>query len=182
MAAEKYVKIDLTTGRLTQQQAVDVGGSGNAGKIVALNSAGFVDPTMLTDSGGGGSTINVIADVNLSPGDWVNIFYTSSQRRARKATATDATIPAHAFVQDTISATSSGLAYLDTINPYCVRGSLTTSDIGKRVFLSTTGGSYTLTPPSTTGNLIQVLGVIVDVNTTSNLVQVDAEINDGYVV
>lgn len=180
--ADKYAKIDLTNGRITQQASVDEGGSGNAGKIVALNTAGYIDPTMLQNTGSGGSTVEATADVNLVAGEFVNLIYASAQKRARKATATDATAPAHGFVQDSITSGSTGLVYLDTINPYVARGSIVATDLGKRIFLSTTGGAATLTPPQATGNLIQVLGVIVDVNLTSNLVQVDVEISDGIVV
>lgn len=178
--ADKYIRLDLTTGRLTQQEATDTGGAGQGGKIVALGNDGLLSPTMFGSIGS--PTIGVIADVNLAPGEFVNLFFTSGQRRARKANAVDATTPAHGYVLDTITATTSGVVYLDGLNSQYPRGTMTTADIGKRAFLSTSAGAITLTPPSTTGNLIQMVGVIVAVDTTSNLVSIDTELTDGYVV
>lgn len=178
--ADKYVRLDLTTGRLVQQEAATTGGSGQGGKIVALGVDGLIPGTMLGTVGA--PTLEIVADTNLAAGDYVNLLYTSAQRRARKANAVDATTPAHGYVLETITAASTGLMYTDGLNSQYPRGTFTTADIGKRVFLSTTGGLITLTPPSTVGNLLQVLGTIVAVDTTANLLTIDTEVSDGYVV
>lgn len=180
MPADKYVRLDLSNGRLTQTSAADVGGPGQGGKIVALLSDGTISSTMLPNLGA--TIVSCIADVNLVPGDYVNVFFTSSQVRARKATSVDISANAHGYVLDTITATSSGLVYLSGLNTQIPRGSITTASHGARAFLSTTAGAITLTPPSTVGNVVQVLGIITSVDTTANLIAVHTRITDGIVV
>lgn len=180
MAANKYVKLNTTTGRLEQQSATDVStGASDAGKIVALGNDGLISPTMVS-AAGSTSAISIIAHETLVAGDFVNLLYTAVQKRARKANATDTTLPAQGYVLDAISATASGLVYFDGLNTQVPQGTFTTADIGKRVFQSTTAGTVTLTPPVTTGNLLQCLGVIVGV--AGSLVTIDVEITDGIVV
>jgi hypothetical protein len=182
MAANKYIKLNTTTGRLEQTSASQVGGSGHGGELVALGDDGLIPDTMISSAAGAG-TVSCIADTNLTAGNFVNIFYTSSQRRARKATATDHTIPVNGYVKDAITAAASGLVYVGGLNTAYPIGTFTAADTGKRVFLSTTAGEVTLTPPSATGNLIQVVGVIDAVDTGASIIWINTNsITDGVVV
>jgi hypothetical protein len=177
--ANKYIKLDLTTGRLVQQEATATGGSPSyAGQLVALGNDGMLSPTMLGSVGS--PTISCVADVNLAAGDFVNLFYSAGARKARKATSVDAVANAQGYVLDSITATASGLVYLGGINSQVPKGSFTTADLGKRVFLSTTAGTVTLTPPSSADNVVQVLGNIIDVGDT--LIQIAVDIEEPIVV
>lgn len=179
--AEKFLKLNTTTGRPEQQEAVTVGGGANAGRIVALGNDGLINPTMIGGGGSAGGVISVIADTNIAAGAFVNIFWGSSQRRARNATAVDSTLPSHGYALEAIAAAASGLIYLDGLNSQIPIGSLANTDLGKRVFLATSNGAITVNPPVSTGNLVQHLGNIVAVDTGNALVTVDVEISDGIV-
>lgn len=164
--ADKYLKLNTSTGNIEQQAATDASvGAGSAGKIIAANSSGTLDVSFLP-AGIGLQTIDAAATEALSAGDAVNIYYNSTARSVRKANATDATKPANGFVIQSVANGSTATIYLGGKNANVAVGSFTTADIGKKVFLSTTAGGYTVTPPSTTGNLVQHLGVVVDVGST----------------
>lgn len=163
MSGKKYIRLDPVTGRLTQQAATDVSdGSANAGDIVALDPSGKISQTMLP-AGVGQSTISAVATEALSAGDLVQVYSNGGVRSVRKANATDYTKPSNGFVLDSIAQSASGIVYLGGQNTAIPLGTFTPADIGKRVFLSTTAGGVTTTPPTAPGNLIQPVGVIVDV-------------------
>jgi hypothetical protein len=170
--ADKYIALNTTTGLLQQVEATDTGGSGKGGKIVALRSDGTIDQSMLPNVGS--PTVTVVAGQNLAAGDFVNIHYDGSNVRVRKANAVDATAPAHGFVLGSVNSGSNATVYVTTgLNTVVPRGSMTAADVGKRVYLSaSTAGAITLTPPSTAGNVVQHLGVLVGVDTINNLATV----------
>lgn len=173
--ADKYLKLDRTTGFAKQEEAVTTGGVSQAGKIPALTEEGIIHPSMLSPVG-----ITAMVYENVVPGDYVNIFYTSGSVQVRKSNATDATMPAHGYVTASGVVGGSVYVYVDGFNTKIPQGTLTTSDIGKRVFISTTPGGVTIIPPTeVTGRLVQCVGVIFGV--VSGLVTVDTEINDGIV-
>lgn len=176
--ADKYLELNAA-GRPQQKEPATTGGAGQAGKIIALGNDGLVPPSMLGSVGT--PSLSVTAFENLAAGDYINLYYTGGTVQARKANATDATLPAHGYVLSGVSTGNSVDVYADGFNSQIPQGSLTTADIGKRVFLSdTTPGGVTLTAPtSTTGRLVQCLGVIFSI--AGSLVTVDTEINDGIV-
>lgn len=180
--ADKYITLDLTTGLLKQQEATTTGGSGQGGKIVALRSDGTIDSSMLPNIGS--PSVSVVASENISAGYFVNIYYDGTNIRVRRAVATDSTAPAHGFILNSVTSNNNATIYLSSgLNTAYPRGSFTAADIGKRVFLSaSSGGTITLTPPSATGNLVQLLGVIAGVDTTSNLLTIAFTYNPGVVV
>ncbi len=169
--ADFYLELDTTTGLLRRREATDTGGTGRGGRIVALRSDGRIDPSMLPSN-----TIvvaSIVANEALNAGDFVNVFYNGSERRVRRANASNANTPAHGFVLSNATTGSEVVVYFTGLNSQASRGSLTTADIGKNVFLSaSTAGLYTLTPPDTENNIIQQIGFIVDVNTTNNTVSI----------
>jgi len=164
--ADKYLKLNTSTGDIEQQSALDTSsGAGSAGKIIAANSSGSLDVSFLP-AGVGLQTITATASESLSAGDSVNIFLNASTKSVRKANATDATKPSMGFVLQSYTSSATATIYLSGKNASVPIGSFTTADLGKKVFLSTTAGGYTVTPPSTTGNLVQHLGYVVDVGST----------------
>lgn len=87
---------------------------------------------------------------------FVNI-YSSTGAKVRKANATDDTKPCDGYAPDAISNTATG----PVICPGNVISGLSGMTPGLDVYLDTTGGSWTHTPPSTSGNLVQKLGKAV---------------------
>ena len=98
--------------------------------------------------------VQASASEALSAGDFVNIFGSGSVLWCRKASATDATKPAHGFVKSAVSNGSTADIYLCGTNSN--RSGMT---VGAMQYLSTTAGGITATPPSGAGNIIQPLGV-----------------------
>lgn len=162
--ADKYLQLNTTTGRPTQVEATVVSaGAGNAGDVVALDSAGKLDTSVLP-AGVGGATISATASEALAAGDLVNFHDVSGTKSVRKANATDATKPAHGFVIAAVSSSATATVYTDGQNTKVALGSFVAADVGKKLFLSAgTAGGVTLTPPVSTGNLVQAVGEIVDV-------------------
>ena len=95
MAAKKY--ISLVSGILTEIQAlVTSAGAGDDGKLVALDSAGKLDNSVMP-VGIGADTAAITASEALAAGDLVNIW-NSSGFKVRKADATTPGKEAHGFV------------------------------------------------------------------------------------
>lgn len=178
MAGKKYLKLDTTTGRPTQQASVDASaGAGNAGDIVALDSSGRIDITMMP-TGIGSSAATIVASEALSAGDLVNVYDNSGTRTIRKANATDATKPAHGFVLLSVSSSANGTVYFDGQNTAIPIGTFVAADVGKMLFLNTIAGGVTITPPVSPGNIVQPLGAIISVGAA---VAFDFQAND-YIV
>lgn len=176
---EKFIKLNTATGNLEQATSTDVSsGASSAGKIVALDGTGRLDTSMLP-AGIGAATIMATASESLTAGDIVNFHDNAGTKSVRRANATDATKPAQGFVLDTVSSSETVAVYTDGQNTQVAVGSFTTADVGKKVFLSTTAGGVTATPPSTTGNIIQDVGDIVDVGGT---VTIDFRVGTPIVV
>ncbi len=174
MAADKYLKLDTATGRPTQQAATQSSAGGSdAGKIPALDSTGKLDVTFMP-TGIAAETQQCTASEGLTAGMWVNVFNNAGTLGVRKALATDTTKPATGYVVDTVSSSAPVLVYFDGSNALIPVGSFVVADRGKRVFLDpSVSGGCTITPPSTTGQLIQQLGRIVEVGVTYITVAVD---------
>jgi len=151
MAAEKF--ITLNNGVMQQKSANDTSaGVGDAGKLIALNSTGKLDETLLP-SGIGADTFVAAASEALAAGDFVNIWEDTGTVKIRKANATDATKKADGFVKAGVSSGSNATVYYEGENV------LTGLTVGTRYYLSAaTGGGFTATAPSTSGNVVQYLG------------------------
>ena len=151
MAAQKPVQ--LVNGVLTEVTAVDAStGASDAGKIVALNSSGLLDTSMMP--AGLGVDINVFpATENLAAGDFVNIYNSSGTMSCRKADANGK--PVHGFV--TASVTSGQNASVIRRGTNSQLSGLT---LGASYYLSgSTPGAITTTVPTTSGHLVQFIGV-----------------------
>lgn len=111
------------------------------------------------------TTVSVVAGATLTAGQWVNIYNNAGTANVRPADMTDNTKPAHGFVLSGYASSATATVYLGGPNTAVPVGSYVAADVGKPVFLSTSGGT-TLTPPSTTGNLLQQVGWVDAVGTT----------------
>jgi hypothetical protein len=153
--ANKYLKIDITTGRTVEQEAlVTSAGAGDAGKIVALDSSGRIDPTMMP-VGIGADTKSVTTSEALSAGDLVNLWNDAGTLKARKADATTVGKGAIGFVLAAFGSGVTALVYFDgTIS------GLSGLTLGSRYYLSkTAGGVVASVAAYTAGNVVQYVGI-----------------------
>lgn len=170
MAGNKYLK--LATGRLTEQAALQTSaGAGDAGALVALDTAGRIDATMMP-VGIGADTASITSSENLAGGDFVNIWDDAGSIKVRKADATTTGKEADGFVLDAVVSPAAALVYFEGRNTAC-----TGLTLGARYYLSAaTAGLPTTTPPSSAGNVVQYLGRAI--STTS----IGFEGTDGVVL
>lgn len=151
--ANRYVAVNNSTGRFMEVEATVVSaGAGDAGKLVALDSAGRIDESVLP-VGIGADLTTATASENLSAGDWVNLYDNSSVFSTRKADNTNGR-ECHGFV---LSAVTSG-------NPASVYRSGSNTGVsgltaGSRYFLGTSGAETTSLVAAGSGYLLQFLGI-----------------------
>ena len=125
----------------------------------------------LTVPGVLGTTVSVVAGATLTAGQWVNLYNVAGTANVRPADSTDATKPVHGFVLAGYASSATVTVYLGGPNTAVALGAYVAADVGKPVFLGTSGGT-TLTPPATTGNLLQQVGWVdaVGAAVTVNLI------------
>lgn len=145
--------LQLNGGRVTEVEAQQVSaGAGDAGKIVALNSAGQVDQSMMP-TGIGPDTSSMAASETLAAGDFVNIWNDGGTPKVRKADATTAGKEADGFVLAAVAAAATALIYHEGGNTQ-----LAGLTPGARYYLHTTAGLSSLAAPAASGNVVQFLG------------------------
>ena len=179
MAANKY--LSESGGSVTEVQAKDSSaGAGDSGKIVALNASGVLDSSIVnsktTSAGAGDSgklpaldgsgkldesflptgigadTQTAPASEALSAGDLVNIWDDAGTTKVRKADATSVGKEAHGFVLASVLLAGTATIYFEGSNTGV------TGLTGGKQYLATTAGQATITPPSGSGNVVQVVG------------------------
>ena len=163
MAGNKYIKNNA--GVLTEIAALQTSaGAGDAGKIVALDTAGKLDNSFMP-VGIGADTASIVASEALSAGDYVNVYDDTGTAKVRKADATTAGKEAHGFVLSAVSSAASATVYFEGTN------TAITGQTAGVVYLATTAGAGSTTPPSAAGNVVQRIGFAVSataMNFTSN--------------
>lgn len=160
MAAKKY--IGLVNGELSEVAGtVTSAGAGDDGKIVALDSSGKLDLSVMP-TGVGPDTATIAASENLAAGDLVNI-HNSTGVKARKADASGGLAKrAHGFVLSAVTSGQNALVYFEgTIS------GLSGLTEGDNMFLSATPGAATATAPSTAGHISQSIGVAISATAIS---------------
>ena len=150
MAAKPFLR--LVGGVFTQVFGVQTSaGAGNAGDIVSLDDTGRIDNSLMP-VGIGADTASIQASEALAAGDFVNVW-NSGGARVRKADATTAGKDAHGFVLAAVSSGANATVYFEGTNTQV------SGQTPGRVFLQTTAGTAGTTVPSTSGNVVQALGV-----------------------
>jgi hypothetical protein len=131
-------------------------GAGDAGKLVALDSTGRIDTSMMP-TGIAADTASIVSSENLAAGDFVNVYNNAGTPTVRKADASGgAAKRAHGFVLAATTSPAAAIVYFEGTNS-SVSG-MTAGD----VYLSgTTAGAATVTAPSTSAYIVQKLGVAV---------------------
>jgi hypothetical protein len=168
MAASKFLA--LVSGRVREVIAtVTSSGISDDGKIVALGTDGRLDQSVMP-VGIGAETKTIQASENLSAGNLVNIWNSSGQFRVRKADASVSGKEAMGFVLSSVTSGQNATVYLE--------GTITglAGLLPGRMYLATTPGEMTDTPPSASGNVVQYVGEAV--STT----EVTFERNDGVIL
>jgi hypothetical protein len=151
--ADKYIRNNA--GVLTEKEATVVsGGAGDAGEIVALDSTGRLDQTVMP-VGIGPDVSTISASENLAAGDFVNVYNDAGTAKVRKADATTTGKFAHGYVLASFNSGTNATVYFEGSNTQ-VSGAT-----AGEVFLSTSAGGFTSTAPSASGNVVQRLGVAV---------------------
>ncbi len=149
--------LQLVGGRVTQVPAVDTGGTAAAaGKVIAADSTGRLDPSLLP-TGVGADTFSGTAAEALAAGDMVAI----TSGGIRKASAGTTGSDVDGFVLSAVTNGGTALVYLEGRNT-----ALTGLTVGARYYLSETAGQVTATPVSGAGKKHQYLGRAI---TTSSL-------------
>jgi hypothetical protein len=149
--ADKY--LNVISGVMTQVEAkASSAGAGDAGKIPALDSSGRLDSSMMP-VGIAADTASILASENLAAGDLVNVYNNSGTANIRKADASTTGKFAHGFVLAAVTSGNNGTVYFEGTNTQV------TSLTPGRQYLSTTPGLATSTAPSSSGNVVQVVGV-----------------------
>ena len=158
MAAEKYLYNNA--GVVTEKSASQTSaGAADAGKIVALGNTGRIDESMMP-VGLAADTASIVASEALAAGDLVNIWDDAGTPKARKADASMAGKEAQGFVLSAVSSAASATVYFEGSNTQM------TGLLGGKQFLSATvPGKTQSTAPSSTGQLVQVVGFATSATT-----------------
>lgn len=151
MAANKY--ISNSSGKLVEVvPAVISSGGGSANQVVALDSTGKLDVSVLP-TGVGPEVFTGVASEIIAAGAFVNAYNNSGTLGIRNADNTNNTKPAHGFVLSGVASSGTATVYiLGQINT-----ALASLTAGSDYYLGTVG-AVTTTSPSTTGNISQFLG------------------------
>lgn len=144
-----------------QRADLDVTTAASAVIRKAIAGAGVTLTSTGVDAGTGDVTIStnitatITASESLSAGAWVNVWNSSGSFRVRNADATASGKEADGYVLSSVSSSGSALVYFSGVN------TAVSSMTPGLVFLQTTAGTGGTTVPSTTGNVVQILGVAV---------------------
>lgn len=163
--ADKYQT--LVSGRETMREGkVTSAGAADAGKIVALNAGGKIDPTMLDAQ----DVTSIVASEALGAGDYVNIWNDAGTRKIRKADSTNDR-PAHGFVKSAVLSAAAGNVYFEGAND-----GVSGRTIGARQYLSASGGVQETAPVLPTDAIHQFLGIAISAT------EINTDIEDAIVL
>lgn len=158
MPGNKYLDRDTTTGRVTERRSADAStGIPDAGRVVALNSDGEIDQSMLPPDFGVQATL-AEADEAIAAWALVEIFDDAGTVKVRNASGDAANArPAVGFVDAAYVATDIALVYFEGVTQG--QAGLVA---GQRIYLAAStpaDGTVTVTPiTSATGALHQYVG------------------------
>lgn len=152
MAGNKYIA--QSSGLLTEVAAIQTSaGAGDAGKIPAVDSTGRLDATLMP-VGVVPEVKSLVTSENLTAGNMVNVYNNAGTPTARNADNTNGRV-AHGFVLAGTTSPAAASVYLEGI----ITG-LSALTAGTQMFLGVAGAA-TATAPSTSGYIVQQIGVPV---------------------
>jgi hypothetical protein len=148
--ANKYIA--MVAGLLTEVAAlVTSAGAGDAGKIVALDSSGKLD-TSVMPTGVGADTQAIATSESLAAGDLVNVF-NSTGAKVRKADSSVSGKEAHGFVLSVFTHPTTATVYFEGSNTQ-----VTGLTPGVQYLDPANPGKSTNTAPTTAGQVVQRVG------------------------
>ena len=163
MAAKTFIR--LVAGKLQAIQAVVTSlGAANDGDLVALDTTGRLDPSVLPV--GVGPDVKILeAAEDVAPGQYVNIFDDLGTEKVRLADNSNGR-DAHGFIPTGGGATTGNNATVYFEGPNSNLSGLTA---GQRIYLGTAGGAITtpLAPVTDAGDIHQYLGRAIDATTVN---------------
>jgi hypothetical protein len=139
-------------------------GSADANKLVALNSSGLIDTSMLPTS----SAVTRTASEAISAGALISEWNNSGTINVRNADNSTYK-PAHGYAPSAISSSGSGSVYL--FNGPAITG-LTGLTVGGECFLGTAGAITQTAPAQGSGSLLQKVGVAATATSMDFLLQI----------
>jgi hypothetical protein len=146
--------LQIVGGIPTEVEATVVSaGAGDAGEIVALDSNGKIDSSVLP-VGVGQNLDSIISSENLAAGDWVNVYDNAGTINVRKADA-DNNRPAHGFVLAAVTSPAAAAVY----GPGELNNQETGLTVGAMYFLSDTAAALTATAPTAASAIVQPIGI-----------------------
>lgn len=163
--------IQLLSGKLTQVEATVLStGVGEAGDIVALDSTGKLDVSVLPP-GIGPNVAVILASENIGAGKYINIYDNAGTANVRLADNSNMR-EAHGFLLDAVTTGNNATVYFEGTN-----NDLSGLTPGSRQFLSTAGG-VTATPPTFAGGatISQLVGTAISAT------EIDTDIDDIVVL
>lgn len=155
--------LNITSGRTKQEDAINSSaGAGDAGKLIKLDAAGLLDSTFIPEFED--KHVDVVLDENVGIGDVVQAFDDGGTLKVRKASAASGAPlkPMHGWMEEAGVAAETKKVHFG--NGPMVRTAHGFTP-GNTLWLSTTAGLLTATPPSGTGQIVQLVGRAIDVNT-----------------
>lgn len=146
--------------KVLKEASASSAGAADAGEIVALDSNGLIDPSMLPSV----DVISLPSFENLAAGDYVNIFDDGGTTKIRKADNSNGR-PAHGWVNEAVVSPAATNVFFEGSN-----ANLSGLTEGARIYLGVTGGiiETPLDPSVVTGDIHQLLGIAIsdtEVNT-----------------
>lgn len=163
--------IQLVNGKLTQVEATVISaGAADAGEVVALDSNGLLDVSVMP-VGVGPNVKVVLASENIGAGKYVNIYDNTGTPNVRLADNSNSR-EAHGFLLDAVTSGNNATVYFEGTN-----NDLSGLTAGARQFLATAGG-VTATPPTFLGGaqISQLVGTAISAT------EVDTDIADIVVL
>lgn len=159
--------LQLVNGQITQVEATVVSaGAGDAGEVVALDSNGLLDVSVLP-VGVGPNVKLILASENIGAGKYVNIYDNTGTPNVRLADNSNSR-EAHGFLLDAVTSGNNATVYFESTN-----NDLSGLTSGARQFLGTAGG-VTATPPTFAGGatISQLVGTAISAT------EIDTDIAD----
>ena len=162
--------IQLVAGKLTQVEATVVStGAADAGEIVALDSSGKIDVSVLP-TGVGPNVKLVLASEAIGAGKYVNIYDNGGTPNVRLADNSNGR-EAHGFVKDAVASAANATVYFEGTND-----DLSSLTPGARQYLGTAGGVTAIAPVFPAATIHQLVGSAI--STT----EIDTDIDDCIVL
>lgn len=147
--------LSIVSGRIKELAATVVSaGAADDGKIPALDASGKLDASLMP-AGIGANTVAAVASEALAANDVVNLWDNGGTVNARKADATAEGKEVSGFVKAAVAQAANATVYL----PGNTITGLTGLTPGSRQYASTSPGALTEVPPSTAGNVLQLVGI-----------------------